>query len=111
MSRNNSNDFAIPENISPEGRQAIEAIMGFRKPNESAHQRSFWTPAEWQARDSSELPDNTVLVVLHEGSCLSKFFYPRDNDPYRTEEMDAALAAIGLTACPVTHWFTAIHTA
>lgn len=104
-------DLAIPALLSPLGEKAAQAILSILRKYDALHTggcRAFYSPQEWTDR-GEEYGCESVLLVVHDGGDVARFFNHDYQMPGRMASMDAALADVGLYAQPCTTWYTAIY--
>lgn len=115
MASREFNDASIPDDLSPKGRQAAEAIIGAvtalkdGKPPYTGGCRAFYSPEAWRERGESDVPRETVLVVVHDGGDFAPMF----NLDYCQDRWfmagDRALTRAKCWAEAQTNWHTFIY--
>lgn len=102
--------LTIPEDVSPRGRVAAEAILSVYndvdgKPPYTGGCRAFFSPDEWRARgEKYGTEPGVVLIVVYDGGELSLamdgFLQPRTADKLR---------ALGLWWEIATNWYSYVY--
>lgn len=106
-------DLKIPEGLKGLGRAAADVILNTARAAcggeiSTGGCRAFYSPAQWKDRDE-EYGTKSLLVVVHDGGDLARFFNHDYMDYKAIEQMDKALRAMGVYAESCTCWYTAIY--
>lgn len=101
-------DYQIPFGASAEVLKAIKTIVKTAGPKAVTGQQTFYSPEEWAAR-GEKFGTGSLLVIVHDGGDLAKFFNYDYTDYKSIEKMDKSLAAVGLRAEQCTCWYSAIY--
>ena len=105
-----SDDLNIPTGLTRKGRraaQAILAMLGERKATHTGGCRTFYSPQEWADRGES-YGHASLLIVVHDGGDVGRFFNGAANDYEPCETMRERLQAVGCYPVACTTWYTAI---
>lgn len=101
----------IPDGLCEEGVSAAKIIKVLVEKHDLSGQapyRDFYTPAEWRER-GEEYGSESLLVIMHDGGDIGDFV-SYDREQYAMiEELNEALAAVGLYAQQCTTWYSAIY--
>lgn len=106
-------DLKIPAGISAKGRAAAKVILSTAR--EACDRdlatggcRAFYSPAEWEDR-GEEYGTKSLLIVVHDGGDLARFFN-HDYQAYDSiAKMQTALKGLGLYAESCTCWYSAVY--
>ncbi len=106
-----SNNWPIPEGLSPAGVTAAEAIRDFlveRGVDDHGGGGRFYSPTEWHNR-GERYGLTSLLIVAHDGGDHAPAFN-LDYEQYGLHEaLRARLSEHGLWAEQCTSWYTAIY--
>jgi hypothetical protein len=86
--------------------KTILGVIG-KVARKSVRPEQWCTPEEWSERGENH-GLGSVLVVIHDGGNLARFF-SYDHEDYRAiDRMDKALEAVGYYSEQMTTWYSAI---
>jgi hypothetical protein len=105
-------DFNIPNDLSPDGNRAAEAILALLTTELTSPSggggKAFYTPKEWANRGEN-YGHESVLIVVHDGGDQARYFN-LDYEQYEAHErMHAHLEQLGLYAEQCTGWYSAVY--
>lgn len=104
---------AMPDGLDAAGRAAHAAIMEVLRADDATYTggcKSFYSPAEWQARREKYGCGSKPIVVYDGGALRPYFNMDADDGAYSfTTKMQTALGKVGLYAEECTGWYAAIY--
>ena len=100
---------AMPVGLSTKGKKAYKAIMKALGDNtDTGGCKTFYSPAEWQAR-GEEYCKKAELIVVYDGGAVAPFFNYDYSQYDFCEYMNNALEKVKLYAEPATCWYSGIY--
>jgi len=102
---------AMPKGLSKTGQKAYRAIMAKLKQANALDTggcRTFYSPAEWQAR-GEDYGCNSELIVVYDGGDVRPFFSYDEECYSLIENMRQALEAKGVYSEQCTTWYSAVY--
>lgn len=105
------NDIAKPQGLSEPGVTAWDAITSLLEAEDATYTggcKAFYSPQEWEAR-GEEYGTKSVLVVVHDGGEVGRYFNYDKEDYKAIERMNAKLKSVGLWFESCTCWYSAIY--
>ncbi len=104
-------DFEIPEDLSPEGKEAAKVILSFLEREGRLHSggcRVFYSPQEWKDR-GEEYGLESELIICHDGGDHAAVFN-LDYECYKLyDAMFDELQSAGFFPEGCTCWYSAIY--
>lgn len=107
-------DLKIPDGLGGLGRVAADVVLRTAREICDGGEvftggcRAFYSPQEWRDR-GEEYGLKAVLIVVHDGGGLARFFNYDYQDYGSIDKMDKALRECGVYAEACTCWYTAIY--
>lgn len=102
-------DFAIPEDLSDEGRKVAEAIKDLLGPEATGGGcRAFYAPEEWADRGES-YGTTSVLVLCHDGGALAPYCNMDYGAWPLVEKLMGVLRPLGYYVEGCTCWYSAVY--
>ena len=86
--------------------KTVEKVNGH--PVDTSGCRAFYTPEEWKER-GERYGQGSVLVVVHDGGDLARFFDYNRMNYAAIDALGDALAEAGYFAEQCTSWYSAIY--
>lgn len=103
--------WAIPADISADGRRAAEAIRDFLVEKGLDYHGgggAFYSPQQWRDR-REQYGLNSLLIITHDGGDHAHAFN-YDYEGYELiEELRQRLALVGMYAEQCTSWYSSVH--
>jgi hypothetical protein len=101
------------DHLDPRARKIAKVIVAAAKKSlrtavNTGGCRAFYTPQEWRDR-GEEYGDQSLLIVVHDGGDLARFFNYDYGDYAAVGAMEAALREAGYYAESCMAWYTAIY--
>lgn len=103
-------EFKAPSSISAVGKSAHSVILKVlnKYEAESGGCKTFYSPKEWADRRES-YGTKSHLIVVYDGGDVGNFFNMNHGSYKLYEEMQEALAKVGLYFEECTGWYAAIY--
>ena len=101
----------MPEGLSAAGQLAYNQIMVIlqrQNRTDTGGCKTFYSPAEWNAR-GEDYGLKSELIVVYDGGDVSGFFNYDDEQYGSIDEMSEALQQSNLFSEQCTNWYSAIY--
>lgn len=106
-----SNDWPIPSDLTPQGRQSADTILAFLTQRRLTYHGGggrFYSPAQWRAR-GEDYGTDSLLIITHDGGDHAGAFNSAYEQFQLRDDLQTKLYPLGVFMEQCTSWYSAVY--